>query len=167
MTSIKICGITRLEDAQAAVKLGVHALGFILWPGSPRSVALDEVARLVSELPPLITPVGVFVSPTADNVRRAAEVGVRVAQIHGAVPEWSGRAPVTILRAVRLAKGGGDGLNPAVPVLVPVLLDAHDDVLHGGTGKTVDWERAAAVARTRPVILAGGLSSENVAEAIQ
>jgi phosphoribosylanthranilate isomerase len=167
MTVIKICGITRLEDAEVAVNLGVHALGFILWSGSPRSVTVDAAARIVSELPPLLTPVGVFVSPTADDVRRAADVGVRVAQIHGTVPEWTGRPPIPILRAVRLGHDDADSLAPPVPARVPVLLDAHDDVLHGGTGKTIDWERAAAVARTRSVILAGGLTSDNVTEAIQ
>lgn len=167
MTVIKICGITRLEDAEVAVKLGVHALGFVLWPGSPRRVALDDMARIISALPPLVTPVAVFVNPTASDVRRAADLGVRVAQIHAAVPEWDGRAPVTILRAVRLGKDGGDVLDPEVPASIPVLLDAHDDVLPGGTGKTLDWNRAANIARARPVILAGGLTAANVAEAIE
>jgi phosphoribosylanthranilate isomerase len=166
MTAIKICGITRQEDAAAAVKLGVHALGFILWNQSPRSVVFDEMRRIVSQLPPLVTPVGVFVSPTASDVRRAVDAGIRVAQIHGAEPDWSGRAPTTILRAVRLANGGGERLDPPVPATIPVLLDAYDDTLHGGTGKTVDWERAALVARSRPVLLAGGLTPSNVIEAI-
>ncbi len=65
LTVIKICGITRSVDAEAAVKLGVHALGFILWPGSPRSVAPSEMERIVAELPPLATPVGVFVNPVS------------------------------------------------------------------------------------------------------
>jgi phosphoribosylanthranilate isomerase len=167
MTAIKICGITRQDDAAAAVRLGVHALGFILWPGSPRRVAFDEMRRIVSELPPLVTPVGVFVDPTASEVRRAVDVGIRVAQIHGAEPDWSGRAPTTILRAVRLGNSGGDSVDPPVPATIAVLLDAHDDTLHGGTGKTVDWERAALVARSRPVLLAGGLTPTNVSGAIQ
>jgi phosphoribosylanthranilate isomerase len=167
MTVIKICGITRLEDAVAAVKLGVHALGFILWPGSPRSVTAAEMQRIVLGLPPLITPVGVFVNPGADDVRRAVDAGIRVAQIHGTVPAWGERAPATILCAVRLGKNGDVDLDPPVPGHGAVLLDAHDDVLHGGTGKTVDWDRAAAVARTRSVILAGGLTAANVGEAIR
>lgn len=167
MTVIKICGITRLEDAEAAVKLGVHALGFILWPGSPRSVALDDMAGIISALPPFVTPVGVFVNPAASDVRRAADLGVRVAQIHAAVPEWGGRAPIPVLRAVRLGKDGGDSLDPEVPASIAVLLDAYDEVLHGGTGKTLDWKRAATIAQARPVILAGGLTAGNVAEAIE
>jgi phosphoribosylanthranilate isomerase len=160
------------------VNLGVHALGFILWNGSPRSVALDEMERIVSRLPPLVTPVGVFVSPTVGDVGRAVDAGIRVAQIHGTVPEWQGPAPTTILRAVRLrheTRTGSDrlidpvsvSLDPPVAGSAAVLLDAQDDVLHGGTGKTVDWDRAAAIARTRPVILAGGLTSTNVEKAIQ
>src|SRR5262245_6726500 len=164
MTVIKICGITRPQDAEAAVKLGVHALGFVLWPESPRSVGVDAMAQIISALPPLITPVGVFVSPTADDVRRAADLGIRVAQIHAMEPEWGARPPVTILRAVRLAKD--EGIDPPVAGASTVLLDAQDDVLHGGTGKIVDWPRAAVVARVRRVILAGGLSASNVAEAI-
>ncbi len=78
-----------------------------------------------------------------------------------------GPAPAPILRAVRLGKDGGLDLDPVVPGSSAVLLDAHDGVLHGGTGKTVDWKRAAAVARTRPVILAGGLTAGNVADAIR
>jgi phosphoribosylanthranilate isomerase len=164
MTVIKICGVTRPEDAEAAVRLGVHALGFILWPRSPRSVRLDAMAHIVSALPPLVTPVGVFVSPTADEVRRAVDAGIRVAQIHATEPAWGGRPPATVLRAVRLARD--EGIEPQVPGTATVLLDAQDDVLHGGTGKTVDWHRAALVARQRRVILAGGLTPSNVAEAI-
>jgi phosphoribosylanthranilate isomerase len=169
MTAIKICGITRREDAEAAVALGVHALGFVLWAGSPRKVELADVGRIVAGLPPLVTPVGVFVNPSAHEIARAAlEGGIRVAQIHGEVPEWTDSHPrLTVLRAVRLGAGDEANIDPPIPAPTPVLLDAHDPLLHGGTGQTVDWERAAAVARTRPVILAGGLTAANVGRALQ
>ena len=167
MTTIKMCGITRIEDAIMAADLGVHAVGFILWAGSPRHVAIDNVARMVSALPPFVTPVGVFVSPTAEEVARAVANGIGVAQIHGDLPAWpGGRPPARILRAVRLGRGGQATLEPAVAPAVPVLLDAQDESLHGGTGKTVDWHRAAAVARTRVVVLAGGLTPANVGDAV-
>ena len=80
MTAIKMCGFTRLDDAQAAASMGVHALGFVLWPGSPRCVDLQTVGRIVAGLPPFVTPVGVFVNPTADAIARAAqEGGIRMA----------------------------------------------------------------------------------------
>ena len=169
MTAIKICGITRAEDASLAAKLGAHAVGFILWPASPRYVDLASVARIVAALPPLVSAVGVFVNPSADVVSRAvAEGGITLAQIHGSIPEWAGgRSPVRILQVVRLGSDDRVEFEPAVSGGVPVLIDAQHDTLHGGTGKTVDWNRAAAIARQRTVVLAGGLTSFNVGEAIK
>jgi len=167
MTRIKMCGITRPADAALAVELGVHALGFVLWPDSPRHIRLEDAARIIATLPPFVTAVGVFVSPGADTVRRAAEeAGIALAQIHGEVPGWDGRRPARILRAVHLSQGDV-GIEPACGEGEAVLLDAHDPVRHGGTGRTVDWARAALVARARPVVLAGGLTPANVAEAIR
>jgi phosphoribosylanthranilate isomerase len=168
MTAIKICGITRLEDAEAAVALGATALGFVLWPRSPRHAPLETVKRIVAALPPFVIKVGVFVDPTADEViRGAASGGINVAQIHGEVPAWAGgRAPVPVLRAVHLGSGGPDSIEPQIPDRT-ILLDAHDPEHHGGTGQTVDWDRARAVARSRRVVLAGGLTPANVAEAIR
>jgi len=167
MTAIKMCGMTRVEDARAAADLGVHAVGLILWPGSPRHVGLDAAARLIAVLPPLVTAVGVFVSPDVDDIVRAVEAGIGLAQIHGVVPVWpEGRPPTRILRALRLCAGDDGALDPPVDAGVAVLLDAHDPHLHGGTGRTVDWARAATVARQRPVVLAGGLTAANVEAAI-
>ncbi|MDP3767014.1 MAG: N-(5'-phosphoribosyl)anthranilate isomerase, partial [Dehalococcoidia bacterium] len=82
MTAVKICGLTRREDVDAAVALGVHAIGFVLWPASPRHANLETVATIVGGLPPFITPVGVFVNPSADDIARAAQAGLRLAQVH-------------------------------------------------------------------------------------
>lgn len=168
MTAIKMCGITRREDAALAVTLGVHALGFVFWPKSPRAISVANASGIIRGLPPFVTPVGVFVNPTTEEVVFAAEAaGIRVAQIHGDVPAWlGGIAPVTILRAVHLAAGDAGDIEPAVGGVAPVLLDAHDPVRHGGTGQRVDWQRAQVVAGSRPVVLAGGLTPVNVAEAI-
>lgn len=163
MTAVKICGITRREDADAAVVLGAHALGFVLWPASPRHANLATVATIVGGLPPFITPVGVFVNPSADDIARAAQAGLRLAQVHGAVP--TGRLALPVLRAVHLASST-DGIEPAVDDAT-VLLDAHDPVRHGGTGQTVDWTRARAIAAKRRIVLAGGLTAENVSGAIR
>ena len=158
MTAVKICGLTREEDALAAVDCGADFVGFVLWPKSPRSTTLDRVREIVSRLPGSVEPVGVFVNPGADEVNAAVAAGIRIAQIHGAVPD----VDVRVIRAVHLA---GDGIEPDVDDDT-VLLDAHDPVQHGGTGTTIDWQRAAAVARSRRVMLAGGLKPSNVREAI-
>lgn len=162
MTAIKICGITREVDAALAVRLGANAVGFILWPKSPRRAELARVRMITASLPPFVTPVGVFVDPSADDITRAAQAGVRLAQIHGLVPASSA---LPILRAVHLG-GNPDGLDAEVDPLETILLDALDPVLQGGTGRTVDLARAASIAARRRIILAGGLTPANVRDAI-
>ncbi len=164
MTAIKICGLTRHEDAEAAAVFGADALGFVLWPGSPRHTSAEAAGAMARDLPLFITTVGVFVNPSADDVLRAADAGLRVAQIHGLVP--AGRLALPVLRAVRLSAATANGIEPAVDDAT-VLLDAHDPVRHGGTGQTVDWTRARAIAATRRVVLAGGLTAQNVGDAIR
>lgn len=163
MTAIKICGITRLEDAEVAAELGANALGFVLWPASPRHTTLAAASEIIRHLPPFITPVGVMVNASADEIARAADAGLRLAQLHGSVPAGPVRLP--LLRAVHLSAQGGDAIEPDVDDHT-VLLDANDPVRHGGTGQTVDWTRARAVAAKRRIVLAGGLRPENVREAI-
>jgi phosphoribosylanthranilate isomerase len=163
MTAFKICGITREADAGLAVSLGASALGFVLWPGSPRHVPLARVRMIAAAIPPFVTPVGVFVDPTSAEIADAAAAGIRLAQIHGKLPAAS---PLPVLRAVHLGDNE-DGLDADVGGLEPVLLDAHDPALHGGTGRTVDFARAAAVAARRVVVLAGGLTPANVGDAIK
>lgn len=163
MTAVKICGITRLDDAAAAAALGASYLGFVLWPNSPRAATLDTVRKVVSALPAHVTPVGVFVNPGVDAVNAAADAGIRLAQVHAAAADGFAGARVPVVHAVHLA---GDGVEPAVTDDL-ILLDAHDPQKHGGTGRTIDWPRAARIAATRRVILAGGLTPANVAEAIR
>ncbi len=163
MTAFKICGITREADAALAVSLGAQALGFVLWPGSPRHLTLARVKLIVAGLPPFITPVGVFVDPDAVELAAAAKAGIRIAQVHGRVP-MSPELPV--LRAVHLGSNA-DGLDVDVAPLQTVLLDANDPVLHGGTGRIVDFIRAAKVAARRRIVLAGGLTPDNVRDAIR
>ena len=162
MTAIKICGITREADAALAVRLGANAIGFVLWPKSPRHAAMARVSMIIATLPPFVTPVGVFVDPAGDDIARAAQAGVRLAQIHGRVPVSSA---LPVLRAVHLGDNP-DGLDVEVGPLETVLLDAHDPVLHGGTGRTVDFARAASIAARRRIVLAGGLTPANVRDAI-
>ena len=167
MTVVKICGITRREDADQAAALGASFLGFVMWKHSPRYIPLDRVRHIVTTLPASVTPVGVFVNPTADEINAATDAGISVAQIHGESNGWhGGLVPgVEVIRAVHLADGRPDAIEPDVPDH-RVLLDAHDPVRHGGTGKTIDWARARLVAQARQVILAGGLTPDNVRQAI-
>lgn len=164
MTAVKICGITRREDAEAAARFGASYLGFVLWPASPRAATLDVVREIVPSLPAGVTPVGVFVDPTRQQVNDAAEAGIRIAQVHSGSGALTG-VTIPVIRAVHLAADRADGIEPAIDDEL-ILLDAHDPVKHGGTGKTVDWRRARIVAQARRVILAGGLTPFNVRAAI-
>lgn len=163
MTAIKFCGMTRAEDVDVAAQLGVDAVGFVLWPASPRHVAVDAARALIRRLPPGITPVGVLVCPSPDEIREALDAGVHIVQIHG---ETRPR-PNDAYEQWIAASLGSDGLQPPVDDTLTVLLDAHDPERHGGTGRTIDWSQAAVIAARRRVMLAGGLTPGNVAAAIQ
>ncbi len=163
MIAVKICGLTRRDDVEAAVTVGADALGFVLWPSSPRATTLAAVGALVRDLPPFVTPVGVFVNPSADDLARAGDAGLRLAQIHGELP--AGRLALPVLRAVHLSATAADGIDPSIADAT-VLLDAHDPLRHGGTGRTVDWSLARAIATRRRVVLAGGLTPANVRDAV-
>ncbi len=161
MTFIKLCGMTRAVDVALAGELGANAVGFVLWPASPRAVAASDLTALIDALPESTTPVGVFVSPSADDIRRALDAGIRAVQVHGGVEVQSG-SPVPIWMARSLETGVDD-----LPSDTLVVLDAHDPDRHGGTGRTIDWAGAAAIAANRRVVLAGGLTPANVANAIE
>jgi phosphoribosylanthranilate isomerase len=167
---VKICGIRRLEDAMTAIELGANALGFVFWPGSPRFIDPDEARDIVAAVPAFITTVGVFVDQTADHVSEVARgLKLGAVQLHGheQVDAFS-RVSTHVIKSVALANGiDVESLLAAVPMDATVLLDAHDPVKRGGTGRTIDWDRAAALARRRPVILSGGLNADNVRAAVE
>jgi phosphoribosylanthranilate isomerase len=164
MTFVKFCGMTREEDVDTAAELGVDAVGFVLWGESPRAVPFEALRALVSRLPASVVPVGVFVHPSQEDVARACDAGIRAVQIHGmaAPPAWP--VQVEVWMAGSLA---GDSIVPDIPDQVLLVLDAHDPQRHGGTGRTIDWPRAAIVAARRRLLLAGGLTPANVADAIR
>jgi len=164
---VKICGITRGEDAQAAVSAGANALGFVFWSKSPRRIDVDVARRIVSTLPPSILSVGVFVDQPVEEVN---EIGSRVdlgaVQLHGAEDVSYARMMTRpVVKALAVSAGVPPVLS-AWPDAVTVLLDVHDPVKKGGTGKTIDWVAAAGIAEQRRVILAGGLTPENVRDAM-
>ncbi len=164
---VKICGITRVDDALAAVRLGADALGFNFWPRSKRYLPPDRARAIVRRLPAFVTAVGVFVDPTRDEVLRAADQsGIGVAQLHGdEPPDLCASLPLPVLKAIRLAGPQALAQLAAYEVL-GFLLDA-PTAAYGGSGTTCDWSLAAAVARELPVVLAGGLGPDNVAEAVR
>lgn len=168
---IKICGITNPEDAEVAVAAGADALGFVMYRKSPRFVEPAVARTIVARLPPFVLAVGVFVNEEADRVRGLVdECGFALAQLHGDESamycQHLGRPA---LKALRL-KDRGTFLALAElhgrANVRGVLIDAFSDQAYGGTGQTVDWTLAQEAARSTPIILAGGLTPANVAEAI-
>src|SRR5271157_2343971 len=170
LTRVKICGITRWEDAQLAVELGAAALGFNFYQPSPRYLDPAAARAIILKLPPLITPVGIFANESdGEHVARVArESRVRAVQLHGPqFPPLDGAlADFPRIRAVAVREGfqpetlrdlGGDAF----------LLDAYNSELLGGTGKPFNWALAREANRFGTIILAGGLTPENVGQAIR
>ncbi len=172
-TRVKICGITRVEDGVAAARAGCDAIGLVFWPGTPRVVGVGRAREIVAALPPFVSVVGLFVDPEPGHVRATlAAVPLDALQFHGseapdlcrafgrpylkAVPVTAGAAATGLLEfARRYADAAG------------ILFDAPPAAgLPGGTGRTFDWDALPSDVR-RPVVLSGGLTAVNVAEAIR
>ena len=166
---VKVCGITRRDDALLAADLGASAVGFVFWPPSPRYVEPAAAAAIARELPADVAPIGVFVDAPVDDVRRiAAEVGLAAVQLHGdEPPTLCDGLPYRVLKVVAVTGAATHAAADRVPSRVTVLLDVRDPVRKGGTGRTVDWRLAAEVAARRRIFLAGGLRPENVGEALR
>ena len=171
MTRVKVCGITRLADARLACELGASALGFVFWERSPRRTDPEAAAAITAALPAGPLPVGVFVDAPAEEICAVVErAGLGGVQLHGdETDELTRRLPagLEVLKAVPLRSPADVEVALRLPEAITVLLDVHDPVRRGGTGRTVDWELAAAVARRRRAFLAGGLGPDNVAAAIE
>ena len=167
--TVKICGVTSVDDAQAAVAAGADAVGLMFFEGSPRHVSLAEAKVIVESFPPSVVRVGVFVNADASLVNRAVlECTLNVLQFHGEEsPEFCSQFGVMTLKAIRvrdesslaeMERFGTDGF----------LLDAFSKEARGGTGESFNWELARrATEHGKPIFLAGGLTAENVAEAVQ
>ena len=168
-TAIKICGVTRVDDALAAARLGAHALGFVFYAKSPRNVAPKRAAEILRALPPFVTAVGLFVNAEARDVDRVLEqVPLDLLQFHGEeAPEFCDRFRVPYIKAVHV-KAGLDLLQYAqlYSAARGLLLDAFVEGAHGGTGTAFDW---SLIPRELPlpVILLGGLNPDNVAAAVR
>ncbi len=169
MTRIKICGITRAEDALAAARSGADAIGLVFYERSPRHVGIAQAAQLAAALPPFVTTVGLFVNADAAFVHEVlASVPLDLLQFHGdETPAYCEQFNKPYLKAIRV-KAGVDLLQCASDFCSAksLLLDAHAEGIPGGTGATFDW---TLIPRQLPlpVILSGGLGAENVAAAIR
>lgn len=166
-TRIKICGLTRAEDVDAAVLAGADAIGFVLWPRSPRAVTVAQAAVLARRLPPFVTPVGLFVNASADDIRAACDaIPNLLLQFHGdETAADCDQASRPYLRAARMG-AGFDLLDFArrFPGAQALLLDAFVEG-YGGGGKVFDWSLIPPSVPA-PVVLSGGLNPANVTGAV-
>ena len=167
---VKICGMTRLDDALLAAELGADALGFIFYPRSPRYLDPAAARAIIDRLPPFVTPVAVCVNePLAVVNDIMTRSGCRLAQLHGDEPPaylealpWPAMKGLAVATAADLAPIAGYGHARAI------LLDTKVAGAYGGSGAAFDWQLArAARAYGRPIVLAGGLSPDNIAEAMR
>lgn len=168
MVKVKICGTTNLDDALAAVDAGADALGFVFYAKSPRAVSPKTAAAIIAQLPPFVVPVGVFVDEEVSVVRQMlSDCGILVAQLHGSeTPQYCVDLGRTVLKAIRVRhRRDLEGMMPYH--VAGFVLDAFVPGVPGGTGQAIDWHLAAEATCVGPVILAGGLTPENVAEAIR
>jgi len=166
---VKICGITSIEDAEAAVEAGASSLGFVFWPKSPRFIDPERARGIVSCLPPFVVPVGVFVNQPAAHVKGvAALVRLGAVQLHGDEDLlYVAGMDYPVIKAVSIESGDETDRIDIWPRRTMLLLDVHDPVSRGGTGRTIDWSAAAPIAARRRTLLAGGLTPDNVAQAVE
>ncbi len=169
MIEIKICGITGIEDALHAAACGANALGFIFYRQSPRYIDPATAAGIIARLPGAICKIGVFVNEAAETVKQtAAACGLDLIQLHGdeTVDYCEGFHPDVLIKALPLETEKDLQRASLYPVRA-LLVDARSAGRYGGTGKQASWELAARLAKDKPLILAGGLNSENIAAAMR
>jgi phosphoribosylanthranilate isomerase len=160
---VKICGITRQQDAEFAVAQGASAIGFIFWPNSPRFIDPYRARKIATALQPFVSTVGVFVNQPAAFVNGVASlVPLSVVQLHGdESPSFAATLRRPVVKAITRREAARQW-----PHHVMLLVDVHDPIKRGGTGQVVDWTMAAAIAGERRMVLAGGLDPDNVADAV-
>jgi phosphoribosylanthranilate isomerase len=169
-TRIKICGLTRLEDARRAAHLGAAALGFNFYPLSPRYIEPAAARAIIRRLPPFVTAVGVFANETdaGQVISQAREASATTVQVHG--PRFPALDELLAAFTLVVAVAVGEGFKPEELSKIKAsayLLDAFDPDRLGGTGKMIDWSVAREAKQYGPIILAGGLTPENVARAVR
>lgn len=167
MTKVKICGITSVDDALMAVDAGADALGLVFFEKSPRFVPVEAAARIIAKLPPFVQVVGLFVNADLELVNRTADhCGLDIVQLHGEEsPEYCSLVRRRVMKAFRVR--GPESLAPLSEYRVAAyLLDAYSPHAYGGTGEMFDWDCAVAAKEQGRIVLAGGLTPDNIAEAV-
>lgn len=168
-TRIKICGLTRAQDAAAAVAAGADAVGVILHADSPRRVGLEDAVEILRDVPPPVARIGVFVDASMGFVHKAVDaLSLSMVQFHGSEsPEFCSSSPISVIKAIQVGKGFAlQTLEPFRGRAGAVLLDTYMPHMHGGTGTTLRWHQLPALPEWAPLFLAGGLNAHNVGEAI-
>ena len=167
MIKVKICGITNIEDALAAVDYGADALGFIFYEKSPRYIEAEKAAEIISYLPPLVTTIGVFVNEEPARMREVMETaGANILQLHGDEPPETCAIWHRVIKALRVRHF--TDLKPLEAFRVSsFLLDTYSPERFGGTGQTFNWDIAVEAKRYGRVILSGGLNPGNIEKAIR
>jgi phosphoribosylanthranilate isomerase len=168
MVKVKICGNTNLDDTMAAVQAGADAVGFVFYKKSPRAVEPKTAAEIISRLPPFVVPVGVFVNEELGTVRRILEdCNIPLAQLHGdESPQYCAELGRSVIKAIRV-RDRGDLERMTSYQVAGFVLDAFVEGVPGGTGVTIDWDLAGEAQVVGPIILAGGLTPDNVLEAVR
>jgi phosphoribosylanthranilate isomerase len=169
MVKVKICGITNLDDALAAVENGADALGFVFFRGSPRFISPGDAASIIKKLPPFVQTFGVFVDEVAEDIRTIVSMaGIGLVQLHGDEAPEACRLYRRVIKAIRVKSL--ESLSPLERFKDHVsafLLDAYSPDNLGGTGMIFNWDIAIEAKRFGKIILAGGLTPDNVADAIR
>lgn len=169
-TRIKICGMTDKNEVSHAIACGVDALGFIFFQKSPRNIEPDRAREIIESFPPFIDAVGVFVNEAPEVVAEIVKYcRLSTVQLHGSEsPEYCRQIPGRIVKAFQIAPGlTPDDLGVYEDVVSGFLLDTFHKEVRGGTGETFDWSRVDKLHPRKPIILAGGITPDNVAEAIR
>jgi phosphoribosylanthranilate isomerase len=166
---VKICGITNLDDAIAAVDFGADALGFVFFQGSPRFISTDKAAVIIKKLPPFLTTIGVFVNERPGRIEKIiSTTGIDVVQLHGDEKPENCNISRKTIKAIRVKTL--ESLDPLIyykDIVSAFLLDTFSPDISGGTGQIFNWDIAVEAKQFGKIILAGGLTPDNITEAIR
>jgi phosphoribosylanthranilate isomerase len=166
---VKICGITNINDALAAVNFGAHSLGFIFYKNSPRNISYEHAHEIIKKLPPFVTPIAVVVNETSDSLTDLIRItGCCAIQYHGDAMNIIKTIKTPIIPAISVNTETDLDVIENFIDAQGILLDTRKDDMYGGTGEIFDWSIASKAKRfNKPIILAGGISPENVEDAIK
>jgi len=169
MVKVKICGITNVDDAMAAVDFGADALGFVFYRGSPRYISPDDAAEIARKLPPFITSIGVFVDEKTEEIEKIiASTGIDIIQLHGEETPDMCRFSRRIIKAIRVKSLESlDSLVNYKDRVSAFVLDTFAPDIVGGTGLIFNWDIAEYAKQFGRIILAGGLNPDNISEAVR